>query len=197
MKLELKLRKENRSEEMSTQEAGLIILHAFSWYLKRKKHLIQTFKKKLEVCQVNLCRLFRGYLFRKAFLANSIVFMDVYLPISLDVQQEDIVFVVGDYTDDIWKDQTKCEYSDYFSAFKAIIPVIDGSQFKFIVNGEYMVSDWHPMIRDSYSGDYNNVVEIYHYVHETETYKNNRKSLINSLSLTSKISKYEFLDSAN
>jgi len=176
--------KRNKNIMLSKEDAALKILHAFKWYKQRKQHIINTFKAKLERCQMLLCRLFRGYLFRKAFLANTIIFMDVYLPLSAVGRKDADVFVVCDFTEDPWKDQTKCEYTEFFNAYKAVIPVVDGTQFKFITNGEYIASTLHPTIKDHSTGSINNVVEIYLYISDQNDLNSKRTPLLNSLSLS-------------
>lgn len=47
--------------------------------------------------------MFKGYTYRKAFLAHSIIHMDVYLPLYQVGSFEAKVFVVGDFTDKPWK----------------------------------------------------------------------------------------------
>lgn len=93
------------------------IVYAIKWYKQRKQSLIQIIRDKLNRCQILLCNLFRGYLFRRAFLANSVIFMDVYLPEGPDEDVEGTdkdVFVIGDFTDEPWTTKIKCNYSPFF-----------------------------------------------------------------------------------
>lgn len=134
-----------------------------------------------------MCKIFQGYLFRKAFLAKTIIFMDVYLPEGEDgdvVGTDKDVYVVGDFTDEPWEIKVKCTYSEFFKAYKATIPVIDGSLFKFEVNGELITSGEHSTKFDSESQTYNNVVTIFQYIFDSETKKHKKIPLMNSLSLS-------------
>lgn len=134
-----------------------------------------------------LCKLFRGYLFRKAFLANSIVFMDVYLPEGPKgdvIGKDKNVEVVGDFTEDPWDIEIKCAYSEFFKAYTATIPVIDGSLFKFLVDGEYITSSDHPTKYDPETQTYNNVVTIYHYIFDSESGHKKKRFISNALSLS-------------
>ena len=73
----------------------------------------------------------------------------------------------------------------FFQAYTTTIPVVDGSQFKFIVDGELIVSSDHSTQYDTELKTENNVVKIYHYIFENENKGSfKKKSLLNSLSLS-------------
>jgi hypothetical protein len=75
-----------------------------------------------------------------------VVFLDVYLPegIAGDIMGENyVVYVIGDFTEEPWKTKIECTYSQFFKAYKATIPVVDGTLFKFVVDDETIVSSDH------------------------------------------------------
>ena len=165
------------------KESASKILHAFRWMKIRKQHLMKTIKNKLKKCHKILCKRIKGYLYRKAFLANNKIQMDVYLPFYQVGYNSAKVYVFGNFTNKPWKTKIKCTFSDYFNSYKAIIPVINGSQFKFIVDESYMLSNDHIQIKDTESGAYNNVVQTFNSGINNELQHRARTPLLNSLSL--------------
>lgn len=53
------------------------------------------------------------------------------------------VYVISDFTEEPWKTKIECSYSQFFKAYKATIPVVDGTLFKFVVDDELIVSSDH------------------------------------------------------
>lgn len=117
--------------------------------------------------------------------------MDVFLPEGIDGDVEGTnldVYVIGDFTDDPWNTRIKCTYSPFFQAYTTTIPVVDGSQFKFVVDGELLLSSDHNTQYDTELKTENNIVKIFHYIFEGEgkgSFK--KKSLLNSLSLSNPV----------
>lgn len=149
--------------------------------------IIEIMTKRILRFQCRLAKLFRGYLYRKAFLASSIIFMDVYLPEGKDADvygKNKDVSVIGDFTEDPWKVEVKCIYSEFFKAYTTIIPVIGGSSFKFVVDDELMVSSNHESVYEPKEETYNNVVTIFYYIFDQDTGSTKRVPLMNSLSLS-------------
>lgn len=74
----------------------------------------------------------------------------------------------------------------FFSAYTTTVPVVDGSQFKFIVDGELMTSSDHPTKYDFDAKTENNVVATFHYIFDGDggRTKAKRVALVNSLSLS-------------
>lgn len=62
-------------------EAAHKILVALKWCKKRKMHIMKSFKHKLRKSQMMLLKTFKGYMYRKAFLAHHRVYIDVYIPL--------------------------------------------------------------------------------------------------------------------
>lgn len=62
----------------------------------------------------------------------------------------------------------------------ATIPVTNGSQFKFIVNNQYIVSNEH--IEYIEAGNSNNLVQFFTHIFDNELQNRNRTPLLNSLS---------------
>ena len=100
--------------------------------------------------------------------------------------RENEVYVIWDFNDDPWKTKMKWEYSEFFKAYTATIPVIDGSQFKFIVEEKLMTSSMHPTHYCLDSKTENNIVTTYHYIFDSDSKTANHKKspLVSSLSLS-------------
>jgi hypothetical protein len=86
---------------------------------------------------------------------------------------------VGDFTSEPWKVEIGCTYSEFFNAYTTTIPVIEGSSFKFIVDGEYVISSDHPTKYDPEAQAYNNIVMIFYYTFDSEIAKTIRRPLAN------------------
>ena len=48
--------------------------------------------------------------------------------------------LIGDFTNPPWKVTIQMEYCKYMKGYKACIKITEGQIFKFIVNGQYLIS---------------------------------------------------------
>lgn len=82
---------------------------------------------------------------------------DIYYEADPEVASE--VFLVGEFTTPQWKVMIPMKYSYFYRAFKVQVKVHEGCQFKFIVNGTFVVCSQYALTytKEKFS---NNIFEL-------------------------------------
>ena len=69
-------------------------------------------------------------------------FYSIYLP----GDQKNKVELIGNFSRPAWGVYYKLQYNKFYKSFHTIVKMKEGSQFKFLVNGNYEVSSDYPII---------------------------------------------------